>query len=645
MCVCVIILLYQTIYGVNMQSVSLQDTILYPSTIHYAVERFASFGNRTFTVVSQKDPNVVLKQGEDMDCLDELALRITQIVLFPITLVALALKWYWRSTGIENISKTDSIPLSVRLNIINLREDVKNKFEGKSSELESVTAVQEALIDIPRSQSKEFLGTIGSIYQRCIGEEKSHKEALTSALSESLAKTFISADDVADQDSNLKSYICPIAGTLVGSDAVFLREDGNHKPRERYHRESITTWINQNRSDPIDRAYRAVWDIKPDTKAEKEIETIVSSWIYSKTKDGISSFPNLLSDKSFLRSAVIAYPAAKKVYDEILLKPKGSLALAIDESRKVIENTIDLMEVFSEEVAQMTPTFLEECLKQEVTGVLEDRRTAFLNKINNMAVFLAEIDNLFLRSDTKEKTIKRVEQLIGAGVSLDEAMALLTELGEVSEITRQYPGVLFGAEEWSSLLGKVDDVPVPKGMLAILNSPCPIFPGKTVGQSHTLVLVPEKVNGYPLTFKYLKGLFNSAGTRGSVYSNYTVSLDHENEPAGPSHFVLMTKDILPGSRGKASWSQRDMVDSLNLKARATYEIPGFLDVTACLCMNYLASRTSFFNYDPDFNIRCKESNVQGDFRVTGYSPVNFHINVSCDFSDQSRRSLVVLRRF
>lgn len=96
--------------GTIMQKISLQDTILYPSPAHQAVEYFASYGNRCFTVLSQKDSEITLKQGENRGFWSVVALRIAQVILFPLTLIALALKFLWRSSNITNTQRNATPP-------------------------------------------------------------------------------------------------------------------------------------------------------------------------------------------------------------------------------------------------------------------------------------------------------------------------------------------------------------------------------------------------------------------------------------------------------------------------------------------------------------------------------------------------------
>src|SRR5271156_4573449 len=63
----------------------------------------------------------------------------------------------------------------------------------------------------------------------------------------------------------------------------------------------------------------------------------------------------------------------------------------------------------------------------------------------------------------------------------------------------------FGPKEWFIHFGAhLKNVPrLPLNITEILAAPCPFWLGKTVQQTHLLVLVPQTINGQPLTLKTL----------------------------------------------------------------------------------------------------------------------------------------------
>ena len=178
-------------------------------------------------------------------------------------------------------------------------------------------------------------------------------------------------------------------------------------------------------------------------------------------------------------------------------------------------------------------------------------------------------------------------------------------------------------------------MPLPPGMLDILNQPCPTNPEKKVGETHTLVLIPATVNGQPLTENHLGSLVKSKGhfpdtEAGYRYMSDLVAPAHGNTPAGASHWVLMTKDVLPGSRDKSYAEQQAMVAALARTSGSSYEVPRVLDATACIFMNYLASpsRTRLFSDSPWTYTRCQEQVQDYQVLVGGFAPAGLLVNFS-----------------
>ena len=68
-------------------------------------------------------------------------------------------------------------------------------------------------------------------------------------------------------------------------------------------------------------------------------------------------------------------------------------------------------------------------------------------------------------------------------------------LASLFTLSFQAPTV-FGAQEWRQYFGEVGVAPrLPLDMVEILHSPCPFWPGKTVKDTHLLVLIPARVAG------------------------------------------------------------------------------------------------------------------------------------------------------
>ena len=257
----------------------------------------------------------------------------------------------------------------------------------------------------------------------------------------------------------------------------------------------------------------------------------------------------------------------------------------------------------------------------------------------------------------KEKALRLGREAIGKEASLEEVMGLFEDLlatekallKQEEDIRAAFPGCLLGEHEWTTHLGIVEKIPLPEGMLAILSGPCPITPNKKVGETHILVLIPETVNGQPLTLNSLGSLVKSKGhfpgtTAGYEPMNDDVAADHGNSPAGGSHYVLMTKDVLPGSRNKSYVEQQAMVTKLAGRSSAAYEVPAVLPVAAGVFVNYLASGGArLLSNEPRTYTRCQETVRGCSVLIGGFAPVG--LRVSYDVFDYDVFGVAALRKF
>src|SRR5205823_2200245 len=105
----------------------------------------------------------------------------------------------------------------------------------------------------------------------------------------------------------------------------------------------------------------------------------------------------------------------------------------------------------------------------------------------------------------------------------------------------------------------------------ILSSPCPFIEGKQISETHVLVLIPKTVNGTPLTLNTLDSLVKAPkqGTA-TVYDQFWPPAQRQYGDVGieKSYWLLMTRDVLEGSRGKFYDGQ---IASYAQKAQAPYE--------------------------------------------------------------------------
>lgn len=184
----------------------------------------------------------------------------------------------------------------------------------------------------------------------------------------------------------------------------------------------------------------------------------------------------------------------------------------------------------------------------------------------------------------------------------------------------QKPAIAFGKEDWQKFGDIGEEPPLPSNIDQILKSLCPYFSGKTVEQTHMLVLIPKTLNGQPLTLTRLGEVMHAHDSKlaESGYSSFNDS-GHGNKPFGATHWVLMTKDVLVGSKGKKYTDQQDLV-ARNPK----YQVPKLSQATTCIFVEYMKTGQRHYNDAPITFTRCQETYqtkswqmLVGGFAATG----------------------------
>lgn len=182
------------------------------------------------------------------------------------------------------------------------------------------------------------------------------------------------------------------------------------------------------------------------------------------------------------------------------------------------------------------------------------------------------------------------------------------------------PKVAFGKKQWAKYFGDIgDEPPLPKDIHKILKSPCPFFSGKTIGETHMLVLIPESVDGKPLNLKNFGELVKTPkdGYATQFHPQASSLINHEfGYQTTKSHWVLMTKDIIEGSRSKLYSDQQDLVAKFAEQTGIHYEVPNLRDAAICLSIHHVISGEFLFkNSDPATYTICQEEEIVHDAHV------------------------------
>ena len=169
----------------------------------------------------------------------------------------------------------------------------------------------------------------------------------------------------------------------------------------------------------------------------------------------------------------------------------------------------------------------------------------------------------------------------------------------------------FGVEEWSRYFGEVKSAPpLPARIFDTLNSPCPFWPDRQVKDTHLLVLIPASVNGRPFSLTLLGELIKNPKGEGYAtrykYCNSFVRKQFGAQSSTRSYWVLITRDVLEGSRGQWYSDQQALVAAHASRTGLPYELPGALEAATAVLSHYVHSRERLYTDAPWTHTRCQE---------------------------------------
>jgi hypothetical protein len=182
------------------------------------------------------------------------------------------------------------------------------------------------------------------------------------------------------------------------------------------------------------------------------------------------------------------------------------------------------------------------------------------------------------------------------------------------------PAMAIGPKEWSQYFGEVGSAPpLPANIDKILNSSCPFWKGKRVKDTHLLVLVPATVDGKRFTLDLLGDLIKSPqrGDKKTEYRCYGSYVQKELGAQSPhnSYWVLMTRDVLPDSRGKTYDAQEALVAAHTRRKRLPYEMPDALSVATSILLYHAHTGERLYTDAPSTYTRCQERVGNNDHPV------------------------------
>jgi hypothetical protein len=168
-----------------------------------------------------------------------------------------------------------------------------------------------------------------------------------------------------------------------------------------------------------------------------------------------------------------------------------------------------------------------------------------------------------------------------------------------------------GEIEWRHYFGEVEPAPdLPKDMVTILDSACPFWPDKKVRDTHLLALIPATVDGKPFTLNLLGKLIEHPKNGGheTRYRCYNGRIQPQiaTEPLTASYWLLMTRDVLPGSRSRRYVDQKKLVVGHASRTGLPYEIPEALEAATAILTHHVRHGERLYGDSPWIWTRCQK---------------------------------------
>jgi len=185
----------------------------------------------------------------------------------------------------------------------------------------------------------------------------------------------------------------------------------------------------------------------------------------------------------------------------------------------------------------------------------------------------------------------------------------------------------FGKAKWETYFGDIgEEPPLPPDIHEILAGRCPFDSKKTVRETHMLVLVPATVGGVPLTLNLLGELLKKPKGGGRVTQYHddvwqAIFDQYGAVPCQESHWVLMSRDVLPGTRSKSFRDQCAI-----LAGFGDFRVPTLLEAAVCIFMEHVATGNRLYGDNPWTYTRCVEECKGYQTGIGGFGAGGLHVS-------------------
>jgi hypothetical protein len=173
--------------------------------------------------------------------------------------------------------------------------------------------------------------------------------------------------------------------------------------------------------------------------------------------------------------------------------------------------------------------------------------------------------------------------------------------------------------------------PLPRHIHQILDSKCPIHKGKKVGETHFLMLIPQELgtlNQFAATLaNYRQDSFR--------YFWDLAQREHGDTPPERSHWVLITKDVVEGTRNEPYSEQKTKVEALG-RGILGYQVPTVQDFCKAVLLYKVGTGESLYQTGNEQNrntytyTRVQETTGGYHLVVGGFAPGGLDVICALD---------------
>lgn len=225
----------------------------------------------------------------------------------------------------------------------------------------------------------------------------------------------------------------------------------------------------------------------------------------------------------------------------------------------------------------------------------------------------APIKKLFPELETKIYSYLNLSDLVSVSL-VDKKRNKIVNAHTLSTPSLKEKCVTFSSRDWKRYCKKDVDTEgevssFPRDFYDKFNEPCPVFPGKLLGQTHTITWIPKSIGSEPLTLNSFGKVLKEHFPDNIKYNGYNFiyePITEKHGETGPlkSYWALMTRNVIPGSTMKFYEEQQSLV--ANLSEKTPYEVPKIVEAVVCISTNYFKFKERLSAKEQVIFRRCQE---------------------------------------